>query len=177
MEEEEPDEEGIWKTLESCALGGRGLCHCESARGGGVKDRSVRKARRDERLCGFYRRAFSADCSEYRQKLTQRVQEPLGDVKADESRLLTEVTVYADKICGRDCAPAESYFCNEKISDRWWKHRQKKLDFLARKRRSKQDPVQNDRSGAVQLRESELKTLIEERYMSRFRISIKAEQD
>ena len=37
--------------------------------------------------------------SEYRQKLTQRVQELLGDVKADESRLLTEVTVYADKIC------------------------------------------------------------------------------
>ena len=52
MEEEEPDEEGIWKTLEKALRSAaEGFV---TARGGGVKDRSVRKARRDERLCGFY---------------------------------------------------------------------------------------------------------------------------
>ena len=35
---------------------------------------------------------------EYRQSLEERIRELLGDVSVDESRLLTEVTVYADKI-------------------------------------------------------------------------------
>lgn len=37
--------------------------------------------------------------SEYRAKLTDKVQELLGDTKIDESILATEITVFADKIC------------------------------------------------------------------------------
>ena len=36
---------------------------------------------------------------EYRNKLQERVQELLGDATVDESRLLTEVTIFADKVC------------------------------------------------------------------------------
>ena len=36
---------------------------------------------------------------EYREKLQAKVQELLGDVKVDEARLLTEVTIFADKSC------------------------------------------------------------------------------
>lgn len=36
---------------------------------------------------------------EYRAKLLERVQEVLGDVNIDESRIATEVVLYADKIC------------------------------------------------------------------------------
>ena len=36
---------------------------------------------------------------EYRSKLQERVQELLGDATVDESRLLTEVTIFADKVC------------------------------------------------------------------------------
>ncbi|MGN1146004.1 MAG: endoribonuclease YicC domain-containing protein, partial [Acetatifactor sp.] len=37
--------------------------------------------------------------SEYRQRLEERVKELLWDTAVDESRLLTEVTIFADKAC------------------------------------------------------------------------------
>ena len=36
---------------------------------------------------------------EYRQKLQDRIKELLGDACVDETRLLTEVTIFADKVC------------------------------------------------------------------------------
>ncbi|MEG0806180.1 MAG: YicC/YloC family endoribonuclease [Lachnospiraceae bacterium] len=36
---------------------------------------------------------------EYRKKLGEKVADLLGDVKLDESRLATEITIFADKIC------------------------------------------------------------------------------
>ena len=37
--------------------------------------------------------------AEYKQKLTDKVKELLEDTKIDESRLLMEVTIFADKVC------------------------------------------------------------------------------
>ena len=37
--------------------------------------------------------------AEYRKKLTEKVQELLADNSMDENRILTEVTIFADKIC------------------------------------------------------------------------------
>ena len=36
---------------------------------------------------------------EYRQKLTERVQQLLGDTKLDEAVLATELVIYSDKVC------------------------------------------------------------------------------
>jgi uncharacterized protein (TIGR00255 family) len=36
---------------------------------------------------------------EYRQKVNDRVKDMLADAKIDESRILTEVTLFADRIC------------------------------------------------------------------------------
>ena len=36
---------------------------------------------------------------EYKKKLYEKVQDFLADVSFDESRLMTEVTIYADKVC------------------------------------------------------------------------------
>ena len=36
---------------------------------------------------------------EYRNRLEEKVRELLGDTQMDESRIVTEVTLYADKIC------------------------------------------------------------------------------
>ena len=37
--------------------------------------------------------------AEYRKKLEEKVRELLEDTKVDETRLLTEVTIFADKVC------------------------------------------------------------------------------
>ena len=36
---------------------------------------------------------------EYKKRLTDKVQEMLGDAKVDEARLVTEVTIFADRVC------------------------------------------------------------------------------
>ena len=36
---------------------------------------------------------------EYRKKITEKVEQLLGDTQIDESRIATEVIIYADKIC------------------------------------------------------------------------------
>lgn len=52
---------------------------------------------------------------EYRQKLEDKVKDLLGDAQVDENRLLTEVTIFADKgMCGRGTgAAAQSYYDHE----------------------------------------------------------------
>ena len=37
--------------------------------------------------------------AEYKEKLTEKVRDLLGDTAVDEGRLITEVTIFADKIC------------------------------------------------------------------------------
>ena len=134
MEEEEPDEDGIWKTLEKALRSAaEGFVTARVREGEALKTDLCAKLDEMKGYVDFIEERSPQIVSEYRQKLTQRVQELLGDVKADESRLLTEVTVYADKIC---------------VDDR------QKAGFpgTGDEPRSKHDPVQNDRSGAVQLR-------------------------
>ena len=150
MEEEEPDEEGIWKTLEKALRSAaEGFVTARVREGEALKTDLCAKLDEMKGYVDFIEERSPQIVSEYRQKLTQRVQELLGDVKADESRLLTEVTVYADKIC----VDEEIVRLQSHISDRWWKHRQKAgFSGTGNEPRSKHDPVQNDRSGAVQLR-------------------------
>ena len=100
MEEEEPDEEGIWKTLEKALRSAaEGFVTARVREGEALKTDLCAKLDEMKGYVDFIEERSPQIVSEYRQKLTQRVQELLGDVKADESRLLTEVTVYADKIC------------------------------------------------------------------------------
>ena len=51
------------------------------------------------KLVEFIDERYPEVVSEYRNKLLSKVTELLQDTKVDESILLTEVTVYADKIC------------------------------------------------------------------------------
>lgn len=50
-------------------------------------------------LVDFIEERYPQIVNEYRSKLLAKVTELLQDTKVDESILLTEVTVYADKIC------------------------------------------------------------------------------
>ncbi|GFI24883.1 hypothetical protein IMSAGC011_03687 [Lachnospiraceae bacterium] len=47
----------------------------------------------------FIEERSSQIIDEYRKKLTERVHELLGDATIDETRILTEVTIFADKVC------------------------------------------------------------------------------
>ena len=133
MEEEEPDEEGIWKTLEKALRSAaEGFVTARVREGEALKNDLCAKLDEMKGYVDFIEERSPQIVSEYRQKLTQRVQELLGDVKADESRLLTEVTVYADKICvDEEIVRLQSHISAMKKSLTDGGSIGRKLDFLA----------------------------------------------
>ena len=90
-------------------------------------------------------------------------QELLGDVKADESRLLTEVTVYADKICvDEEIVRLQSHISAMKKSLTDGGSIGRKLDFLAQEMNREANTILS-KTTDLELSNCgiELKTLIE----------------
>ena len=100
MEEQEIDEEGIWKGLEQ-AIRTAAEAFVESR----VKEGANLKADLTEKLDGMLSLvAFIEENSpkiieEYKAKLQAKVHDLMEDNRIDENRLLMEVTLFADKIC------------------------------------------------------------------------------
>ena len=100
MEEVQADEEELWNLLEKALKGA-----CEQFVETRIKEgENLRKdllAKLDEMLENVeYISVRSPEIvGEYRRKLEDKVKELLEDVHIEESRLATEVTIFADKIC------------------------------------------------------------------------------
>ena len=100
MEENEGDEEEIWKELKK-ALDGAAETFVQSriAEGENLKNDLIAKLDGMLKLVDFIARRSPQIIAEYRQKLQDKVREMLADNTVDESRLITEVTIFADKVC------------------------------------------------------------------------------
>ena len=162
--EEEPDEEGIWKTLEKALRSAaEGFVTARVREGEALKTDLCAKLDEMKGYVDFIEERSPQIVSEYRQKLTQRVQELLGDVKADESRLLTEVTVYADKICvDEEIVRLQSHISAMKKSLTDGGSIGRKLDFLAQEMNREANTILS-KTTDLELSNCgiELKTLIE----------------
>ena len=92
MEEQMADEDEIWKILAKTIDGAsEGFVESRIKEGQNLAQDLI------EKLDGMLEHVCFIE--EYRSKLQERVQELLGDATVDESRLLTEVTIFADKVC------------------------------------------------------------------------------
>lgn len=70
--------------------------------------------------------------TEYREKITAKVQELLGDTKLDESILATEITLFADKICvDEETVRLKSHIKSMKAALEEENGIGRKLDFIA----------------------------------------------
>lgn len=100
MEEQMVDEEEIWKVL-SKAIDGAAENFVETRIKEGKNLAEDLIAKLDNMLehVAFIEERSPQLIDEYRKKLEDRVKELLGDANVDESRLLTEVTIFADKVC------------------------------------------------------------------------------
>lgn len=100
MEEQDTDEEEIWKLLEQ-ALRGAAAQFVESR----VKEGRHLQEDFIQKLDGMLERVAKIEArspqiiEEYRLKLLDKVSELLADTQMEESRLAAEVTIFADKIC------------------------------------------------------------------------------
>ncbi|MCR5459873.1 MAG: YicC family protein [Acetatifactor sp.] len=100
MEENEGDEEEIWKELKK-ALDGACEMFVQSriTEGENLKNDLIAKLDNMLKLVDFIAQRSPQIIAEYRQKLQEKVKEMLGDNTVDEARLVTEVTIFADKVC------------------------------------------------------------------------------
>ena len=100
LEEQTIDEEELWSVLEK-ALRGASEQFVESR----VKEGEALKADLLEKLDHMLENVDRVEerypqiIAEYREKLTEKVHELLGDAQIDEGRLATEVVLFSDKIC------------------------------------------------------------------------------
>jgi uncharacterized protein (TIGR00255 family) len=100
MEEQQEDEEEIWHILEKAV---RGACEkfveTRIREGEALKNDLIAKLDEMLKLVDYIEERSPQIISEYRKKLENKVQELLTDAQVDESRIATEVTIFADKIC------------------------------------------------------------------------------
>jgi len=100
MEELDEDEDEIWHILEQAL---RGACEkfveTRIREGEALKNDLILKLDEMLKLVAFIEERSPQIISEYRQKLEGKVKELLADAQMDESRIATEVTIFADKIC------------------------------------------------------------------------------
>lgn len=100
MEEVEADEDEIWKSLEKTLRGAlENFVASREKEGENLKEDMISKLDNLLTVVDFIEERSPQIVAEYREKLTAKVKELLEDVKVDEGRLLTEVTIYADKVC------------------------------------------------------------------------------
>ncbi len=100
MEEAGVDEEELWKELRR-AVAGAAVMFVDTriAEGRHLKEDLLEKLRNMTELVEFISGRMPQIMSEYRRRLEEKVRELLADAAVDESRLLTEVTIFADKVC------------------------------------------------------------------------------
>ena len=100
MEEVTLDEEELWKGLQKAIVGAsEGFVQTRIVEGENLKNDLIGKLEHMLELVDFISERSPQIIKEYREKLATKVQEMLGDVQVDEARLLTEVTIFADKSC------------------------------------------------------------------------------
>ena len=100
MEEQAVDEEELWKELKRAVDGAaEGFVETRITEGEHLKQDLLEKLDGMLELVQRIEERSPDIVREYRDKLTEKVSELLADRQIEESRILTEVTIFADKIC------------------------------------------------------------------------------
>ncbi len=100
MEEQTMDEEEIWNGLHKAIQGAaEGFVQTRITEGEHLREDLIAKLDHMLSLVDFISERSPQIIKEYRSKLQGKIQEMLGDIQVDENRLLTEVTIFADKVC------------------------------------------------------------------------------
>jgi len=100
MEEVTIDEAELWKSLQKAIKGAaEGFVETRIVEGEHLRDDLIAKLDGMLKLVDFIAERSPKIIQEYREKIEEKVRDLLGDVHVDENRLLTEVTIFADKVC------------------------------------------------------------------------------
>ena len=100
LEEQAQDEDDIWHDIETAVRGcAEKFVQTRIDEGNHLKEDIIQKLQGILTMVDKVEERSPQIVAEYREKLTNKVAELLGDTKLDESVLATEITIFADKIC------------------------------------------------------------------------------
>ncbi len=100
MEEVTIDEAELWKILQKAIKGAaEGFVETRIVEGEHLREDLIAKLDGMLQLVDFISDRSPKIIQEYHARLVEKVKDLLGDVQVDENRLLTEVTIFADKVC------------------------------------------------------------------------------
>lgn len=100
MDEVQEDEEELWHFIEEAMKAAlEQFVNTRILEGENLKKDLLGKLDHMDELVAFVEKRSPEIMKEYRSKLESKVKELLGDTTIDESRIATEVIIYADKIC------------------------------------------------------------------------------
>ncbi len=133
LEDQSIDEEQLWAILEVPL---REACdkfvEVRISEGENLKEDIFHKLDEIEAMVDFIEARNPEILSAYREKLTAKVKDLLGDTKIEESLLATELVLYADKICvDEETVRLRSHIKNTKETLNEGKSIGRKLDFIA----------------------------------------------
>lgn len=133
MEEQDIDEEELWKELRKAIQGAaEGFVRTRIEEGEHLRDDLLEKLDGMLKMVDFIEERSPGIVQEYRRKLEEKVKELLGDASVDENRLLTEVTIFADKVCvDEELVRLRSHIETTKATLREGGSIGRKLDFIA----------------------------------------------
>lgn len=133
MDEQDVDEEELWKELQKALAGAaEGFVQSRIAEGEHLKNDLIAKLDGMLSDVEFIEKRSPEVVAEYRKKLEDKVKELLGDAQMDESRILTEVTIFADKICvDEETVRLKSHIASTRQALTEGGGVGRKLDFLA----------------------------------------------
>lgn len=133
LEEQTVDETELWNVLEeTIGQACERFVESRTREGEHLKNDLLHKLDGMLALVDEVERRSPQVVAEYREKITNKVQELLGDTKLDESILATEITLFADKICvDEETVRLKSHINNMKLSLDEDNGVGRKLDFIA----------------------------------------------
>ena len=100
MEEQASDEKEIWKILEAALRGAsEQFVSSRECEGEALRNDMIDKLEGMTRDIAEIEKRYPEIMAEYRKKLEDKVKELLGDNQLEESRIISEVVLYSDKIC------------------------------------------------------------------------------
>ena len=100
MEDVGADEEELWKELQKALDGAAEMfVKARIEEGEHLREDLIQKLDGIMKLVDFITERSPKIIEEYRVRLKEKVKELLAETAVDENRLLTEVTIFADKVC------------------------------------------------------------------------------
>lgn len=164
MEEQMVDEEEIWKVLVK-AIDGAAESFVETRikEGQNLADDLIAKLDGMLKHVAFIEERSPQLMEEYRKKLEDKVKELLLDAAVDENRLLTEVTIFADKVCvDEEIVRLKSHIETTKQTLKDGGSIGRKLDFIAQEMNREANTILSKANDLdISNRGIELKTEIE----------------